>query len=576
MSLVQNLKTSSQPLDHLGLVAATIDNLGLVDEIDRLLPLEAKAKTTMGQRVAAMILNGLGFVDDRLYLFPKFLSNKPVSRLLGEGLQAADFNDDTLGRCLDKIHKFGTNNLFGQLAFKIGMKNKLLGKSMHTDTTSITLYGDYEEEELEVTEATKDTSASTVTSAISDTDKYLKEETLLNQLEDRPIPKRGHAKNKRFDLKQMVLTLATTGKAGFPIWMESHSGNSSDAKTLQETAQRIQAFCKNLENAPSFLYVGDAAMYNNCVKYGNNLQWLSRVPEQVKLAKEILKDNTLSWNTIDENYKCHATVKTHNNVDQRWLVVFSQYAYDKETATLMRNVEKEHNVMSKALWHLGNQEFSCEKDAAKALKKFSQQLKYHSSLAQVQPLAKHSKTGRPVKDSKPDLLFYKIEGKLTQDEEAIINTKMTKGKFILATNHLDTKLLSDYEMLSEYKEQSSTESGFKFIKDNSFEVSSIFVKKPERISALMMVMTLCLMVYSFAQYTLRNTLIANEETIPSQTNKMTNKPTMKWIYRLFYGVAVVKLQLEERAQEIVTNIDELLTRIIRYFGSKAMLIYDVV
>ena len=74
-------------------------------------------------------------------------------------------------------------------------------------------------------------------------------------------------------------------------------------------------------------------------------------------------------------------------------------------------------------------------------------------------------------------------------------------------------------MLSEYKEQSSTESGFKFIKDNSFEVNSIFVKKPERISALIIVMTLCLMVYSFAQYTLRNTLVANDETIQSQTNK---------------------------------------------------------
>ena len=111
--------------------------------------------------------------------------------------------------------------------------------------------------------------------------------------------------------------------------------------------------------------------------------------------------------------------------------------------------------------------------------------------------------------------------------------------------------------------------------DGIFEVSSIFVKKPERISALMMVMTLCLMVYSFAQYTLRSTLVANEETLPSQSNKMTNKPTMKWIYRLFYGVAVVKLQLEQRTQEIVTNIDELLTKIIRYFGNKAMLIYDV-
>lgn len=54
-----------------------------MDEIDKLIPLQDKAKTTIGQRVAAMILNGQGFVDDRLYLLPKFLENKPVSRLLG-------------------------------------------------------------------------------------------------------------------------------------------------------------------------------------------------------------------------------------------------------------------------------------------------------------------------------------------------------------------------------------------------------------------------------------------------------------------------------------------------------------
>jgi transposase len=36
----------------------------------------------------------------------------------------------------------------------------------------------------------------------------------------------GQAKNKRVDLKQMTLLLATTEAAGFPVWMESHSGNA--------------------------------------------------------------------------------------------------------------------------------------------------------------------------------------------------------------------------------------------------------------------------------------------------------------------------------------------------------------
>jgi hypothetical protein len=30
----------------------------------------------MGQGVAAMIFNGLGFIDDRLYMFPEFLEDK--------------------------------------------------------------------------------------------------------------------------------------------------------------------------------------------------------------------------------------------------------------------------------------------------------------------------------------------------------------------------------------------------------------------------------------------------------------------------------------------------------------------
>ena len=66
-------------------------------------------------------------------------------------------------------------------------------------------------------------------------------------------------------LKQMTLLLATTGASGFPVWMESHSGNASDKKTLEESAQRMQKFCKALESAPSLLYVGDSAMYTNCV-----------------------------------------------------------------------------------------------------------------------------------------------------------------------------------------------------------------------------------------------------------------------------------------------------------------------
>jgi transposase len=130
-------------------------------------------------------------------------------------------------------------------------------------------------------------------------------------------------------------------------------------------------------------------------------------------------------------------------------------------------------------------------------------------------------------------------------------------------------------MLSEYKAQSGTERGFQFIKDNAFEVDSIFLKKPSRIHALMSIMCLCLMVYGFAQYQLRTCLQSTGETIPNQVGKKTSQPSMKWIFRLFHGIQVVTIQTAVFTQEIVINLKSITEKIIDYFGHKAKKIYGL-
>jgi transposase len=135
-----------QVLDHLGLVASVISRLKLVEKVDARLKVskDKGAKVSMGLRLSAMILNGLGFTDDRLYLFPQFLENKPVERLLGPGVTAGDFNDDVLGRCLDAISDYGVTPFFSEIALEIGMTEGLLGSSVNFDTTSINVYGEYD------------------------------------------------------------------------------------------------------------------------------------------------------------------------------------------------------------------------------------------------------------------------------------------------------------------------------------------------------------------------------------------------------------------------------------------------
>jgi transposase len=543
---------SGKVLDHLGLVAATIEEMGLVKKIDERISVSEQkgAKTTIGQRVSAMILNGLGFIDDRLYMFPEFLKNKPVDRLLGKGLCAEDFNDDALGRALDKIHEYGETKLFSELAFEIGVEQNLLGKSAHIDSSSLSVEGEYAERAPAAIEG---------------------------RSTPRVLPKHGHSKGHRPDLKQMVINLATTGQAGFPIWMEAHSGNASDKKILYEAAQKMQTFCKQIEQAPAFLHVADSAMYDSCLKGGEGMKWLSRVPEQHKAAKELLRhhDDELSWTKLDDDYKICMVQTRYQGVHQRWCIVHSAPAYQRESITLDKRMMSVKEEQDKALWHLGNQMFACEADAQKAAQTFEKGLKYHTVEWKIHSVMKHKGKGRPAKNSVPEVQAYQVVGQLVRGEQRIELIRRQKGRFILATNELDPEALPDIAILDEYKEQSKTEQGFRFIKDDTFEISSIFLKKPERITALMMVMTLCLMVYGFAEYTLRKSLLAAQDTLPNQMNKPTQRPTMKWIYRLFHGISLIRVQIEQHTQEIVINLTPTLRKIIQYFGDHALKIYGM-
>lgn len=532
-----------QVLDHLGIVASVISRLKLVEKINSRIPVskEKGAKTTMGQRVAAMILNGLGFTDDRLYLFPEFLKNKPIERLLGKGLSASDFNDDATGRCLDEITNYGTTPFFTEIAFEVGLAESLLDSSAHFDTTSLSVFGEYDSDD------------------VSNSFKVT----------------HGHSKAHRPDLKQMILNLATTG-AGFPIWMEAHSGNASDKKILEGGASRMQAFCNLLKSAPTFLYVGDSAFYERCVKEPVAFKWLSRVPERLKAARQWVEqpDEAFSWLSLGSGYTMTPLPEAgYGDVSQRWVMIHSEKAMARENKTLEKHIAKERDALEKALWHLSNQVFKCDNDAEKAGLQETKPLKYHHTSWTITPVEKHAGRGRPKKGIAPLTHGYRIQGIFEQDNHKIELIKRRKGRFILATNELDCAALAEQDFLMEYKKQYKTEQGFAFIKSNDFEVSSIFLKKPSRIQALMVVMTLCLMVYSFAQYHLRKSLVEAEESIPDQLKKATQKPSMSWVFRLFQGIQLWLIPTAEGVNGLVVNLTALTRRIIGYFGPVAENIY---
>ena len=537
-------------IGHLGLIADKIDSLNLVNLINHRLPITpgCGSKVSHGERVAAMIMNGLGFIDSRLYLFPEFLSDKPLDRLFNRPMLAEWFNDDASGRCLDAISEYGVTKLFTELSLLIGQSRGLLGKSLHIDTTTLSLYGDYETVEEE---QPREETATTVR------------------------PERGYAKSKRNDLKQMVLLLATTGAAHFPLWMEAHSGNASDKTTMPAAAVKIRQLCQGLADSKDFIYVGDSAIYSNILQSSPDLFWISRAPESLKEVRLLtsVPDSSITWTELNNGYSYYATTSDYGGVAQRWLMFFSQAAYERENKTLDRAIKKVEDEQNKAWWHLSNQLFTCATDATHQAELLKKTLKFHNVVTEIIEVKKHKGKGRPKAGELPETIGYQVVYTLTLDDVKIANIRSQKGRFVLATNQLDKSILSDADVLSEYKAQSGVECSFKFIKDDTFQVDSVFLKTPERIEALMMVMTLCLMVYGVSEFELQQSLQANNETIPDAMKKPTQTPSLRWVYFLFRVVNEVIVVVGDRAQRLVVNVHDVLRRIIGHFGPRAGEIY---
>src|SRR5438132_1189096 len=131
-------------LDHLGLVAGMFDELGIAEVIDKATQQNPEMRiVTAGHAVKAMVLNGLGFVNQQLYLVPHFFQNKPTFRLIAPAIQASHLNDDTLGRALDTLYDFGVTALYSLIAATAAQRLGLAPTFAHLDSTSFHADGRY-------------------------------------------------------------------------------------------------------------------------------------------------------------------------------------------------------------------------------------------------------------------------------------------------------------------------------------------------------------------------------------------------------------------------------------------------
>jgi len=544
-----NEELNVESLDYHGITAGFIDKLKIVERIDVRLPI-SKAKgaiLTHGQRVKAMIINGLGFTQSPIYLSHHFFENKALSVLFGEGVRHEHFNDDALGRTLDAIYAYGVTELFAEIANEIAQEfmPAVKRQSLHLDTTSLKLSGDYD----------------------------FGDDDWIDEAQP-PLPKYGHSKDHRPDLKQMMLSLTVSGPANLPVWLEGLNGNSQDKTNFHQTLERIKLFREKLEKSPDILIIADSALYVKNKLADAFYTWITRVPENIKLVKKLVESDKseFAWQTMKDGYEGVWLGQNDREMRQHWGFFYSEQANKKETITLNKRIEKVQLTAEKQAKVLGNEPFNCEKDAQRAALSFEKNLKYHKLHYQIEPIMKFTGRGRPKKDKQPSLAYYQLQITVVECEEKQRAYRNKLGRFILATNDLNNPKMDLVTLLASYKEQQGVERGFRFIKDPQFHLNSIFLKKPARINALMMIMTLCLMVYNAGEYEIRETLKSTKETVLNQVGKATEKPTMRWLFQRMNGINVVNIPGHS---DFITGLSEEKKKIIRLFGPEVAKLYNL-
>lgn len=137
-------------LDHLGLIAGIIDDLNIEKIVNSLIKTDVREKISAGTIVKAIILNGLGYMSQPLYLFPEFFRDKPVEKLLGNGIKAEEINDDKIGRVMDALYPHIINDKFWtEITLNTLKKYEIETKYSHLDSTSISVEGEYNQSENE-------------------------------------------------------------------------------------------------------------------------------------------------------------------------------------------------------------------------------------------------------------------------------------------------------------------------------------------------------------------------------------------------------------------------------------------
>src|ERR671935_2495510 len=404
------------PVQHLPIIKAYADQLGLVSLINHSVPTEMDVDA--GTVVLALVLDTLSGRSP-LYRLEEFFAYQDTALLLGKALPAAALNDDQVGRVLDRLYECGTMKLCTACAVRAAARFDLHKHSVHFDTPSCSVWGDYE----------------------------------FAETQDVPFSiTYGYSKDKRPDLKQFVLSMLCVDRA-VPIWGKPEDGNASD-KTLNTTllSEIAQLLACHGVAPGAYIYIADAALVtaDNLAALRDTL-FITRLPATYSECGRVIAEAVAHnhWEEVGvlaqtpptkqrpgTFYKvAEARVTLYGKV-YRAVVVHSSSQDQRRQQHLARELQASHATLEATVREVTRQEYFCQADAEVAAAKLrAQQSAYHEVEVRVEERPKYG-PGRPSQKHPRVVkaLRYGLQVTLRERAEVIARKVQELGCFVLLTN----------------------------------------------------------------------------------------------------------------------------------------------
>jgi transposase len=531
MKKVERVKTE-RPLELpviLALANKILSVIGFTDVIDRMVKWdEEQCRVTPGNLCKAMVLSTFLDVRSPLYKVKEKYEGIDTETLFGEGIKPEDLNAYSLGRALDKLNELDAETVYRMIAVSAVTIYQVAFHRIHADTTTISFYGEYDTEEDECTE-------------------------------DILTIERGYNKDGRPECKQIVMGKMTT-EHGVPLAYKAMDGSTADVVWNEDALQLASAVFEHLRQQGVF--IADSKLMcrqhlKTMMDPKGPIPFISRCPANFsdKLEERVVqkayeknafeKIGTLGSGKKAAVYEACEFEEEAYGLPVRLIVVKSSAGSER----YLEKKKKQYDSLYEDLEAASLKEFVCLADAEKELERFKKAHKgclYDIDCDFIEEEIPIRKKGRPSKDGAFETeirwhLGIWIKG---ENPERASKVRRAEESFVLVSN---VRGLSKDELLREYKNQQVVEIDFRLMKGPNM-VSAVFLKKPGRIEALMMLINISLLVRALVQYKMRKGLSACQEEPPRigrNYGKLQGNPTFAFLQDCLAGLRFIQRGNEE-------------------------------